>query len=313
MSNQFLSSPTRPQGRKKITTLSLLNKKQQGDPITMLTAYDYPTALALDQAGVDVILVGDSLGMVVLGYENTLPVTMEDMLHHCKAVRRGAQYALLVGDMPFMSYQVSITEAVRNAGRFLQEAGMDAIKLEGGRERLETIRAIVSAGIPVMGHLGLTPQSVNQLGGFRPQGRDATTAKRLLEDALLLQQAGCFSLVLESIPARLAAFVSESLDIPTIGIGAGAGCDGQVLVTHDLLGLFERFTPKFVKQYARLHESMQEAFNAYIQDVKSATFPAKEHSLEMSDPEWQVFLNESDNLISFKTNLYQETTSGNKK
>jgi 3-methyl-2-oxobutanoate hydroxymethyltransferase len=313
MSTQPFSSPTRLQGRKKNTILSLLNKKQQGEPITMLTAYDYPTALGLDQAGVDVILVGDSLGMVVLGYENTLPVTMEDMLHHCKAVRRGAQYALLVGDLPFMSYQVSTAEAVRNAGRFLQEAGMDAIKLEGGRERLETVQAIVAAGIPVMGHLGLTPQSVNQLGGFRPQGRDATAAKHLLEDAKLLQQAGCFSMVLESIPARLAAFISQSLDIPTIGIGAGAGCDGQVLVTHDLLGLFERFTPKFVKQYAQLHEIMQDAFKAYIADVKNTTFPAKEHSVEMPDPEWQAFLDESEHVVSYHPNVYHEASTRNKK
>lgn len=306
MSTQPISFPTSSTERKKITLLSLVNKKQHGEPITMLTAYDYPTALALDQAGVDIILIGDSLGMVVLGYENTLPVTMEDMLHHCKAVRRGAQYAMLVGDMPFMSYQVSTQEAVRNAGRFLQEAGMDAVKLEGGRERLDTIRAIVSAGIPVMGHLGLTPQSVNQLGGFRPQGRSATAAKRLLEDALLLQEAGCFSLVLESIPARLAAFVSQSLHIPTVGIGAGAGCDGQVLVTHDLLGLFERFTPKFVKQYARLHETMQAAFTAYIREVKESAFPAKEHTVEMSDEEWQAFLNASDHAVRIKPGVFHK-------
>ncbi len=313
MSTQPLSSPAPLPGRKKNTILSLLNKKQRGEPITMLTAYDYPTALGLDQAGVDVILVGDSLGMVVLGYENTLPVTMEDMLHHCTAVRRGAQYALLVGDLPFMSYQVSTAEAVRNAGRFLQEAGMDAVKLEGGRERLDTIQAIVSTGIPVMGHLGLTPQSVNQLGGFRPQGRDAAAAKHLLEDALLLQQAGCFSIVLESIPARLAAFVSQSLDIPTIGIGAGAGCDGQVLVTHDLLGLFDRFTPKFVKQYAHLHDIMQEAFTAYIADVKNTDFPAKEHSVEMPDAEWQAFLAESEHVVSYKPTVYHEESSFTKK
>jgi 3-methyl-2-oxobutanoate hydroxymethyltransferase len=181
--------------------------------------------------------------MVVLGYQNTLPVTMDEMLHHCRAVARGAKYALLIGDMPFMSYQVSAEDAVRNAGRFLQEGGMEAVKLEGGRERLDAVRAITSAGIPVMGHLGLTPQSVNMLGGFRPQGKTAEAAKRLYEDALLLEQAGCFSLVLESVPARLGQFVSSKLTIPTIGIGAGIGCDGQVLVTHDLLGLFDRFTP----------------------------------------------------------------------
>jgi 3-methyl-2-oxobutanoate hydroxymethyltransferase len=280
--------------RKKITTLALQAKKRRAEPITMLTAYDYPTALAMDQSGIDVILVGDSLGMVVLGYENTLPVTMEDMLHHCKAVSRGAKFAMLVGDMPFLSYQVCVTEAVRNAGRFLQEGGMDAVKLEGGRERLEAVRAICEAGIPVMGHLGLTPQSLHQLGGFRPQGRTAGDARRLLEDALLLQEAGCYSLVLESVPARLGAYVSKKLSIPTIGIGAGVGCDGQVLVTHDLLGLFERFTPKFVKRYAELHTEMQHAFAQYIEDVQNQAFPGEEHSIEMKDEEWAEFMREAD-------------------
>ena len=296
MSTTSPSLKTRPagaaasQGRKKVTTLTLRRKKQRAETITMLTAYDYPTALAIDQAGIDSILVGDSLGMVVLGYSNTLPVTMEDMLHHCRAVARGAQNALLIGDMPFMSYQVSVQEAVRNAGRFLQEAGMDAVKLEGGRERLDAIRAIVSAGIPVMGHLGLTPQSVHQFGGFRPQGRDAQAARRLLEDALLLQEAGCFGLVLESVPARLAALISERLEIPTIGIGAGVGCDGQVLVTHDLLGLFDRFTPKFVKQYADLHGEMAKAFTAYKAEVEGQIFPGEQHSVEMPDEEWIEFV-----------------------
>lgn len=284
------TSPDANQTRKKVTTLTLRRKKQRGEVISMLTAYDYPTALAIDRAGVDVILVGDSLAMVVLGYPNTLPVTMDEMLHHCRAVARGAQYALLVGDMPFMSYQVTVTEAVRNAGRFLQEAGMDAIKLEGGRERCETIEAIVSAGIPVMGHLGLTPQSVNQLGGFRPQGLDVSAARRLIEDALLLQQAGCFSLVLESIPARLAELISKRLDIPTIGIGAGPGCDGQVLVTHDLLGLFDRFTPRFVKQYAQLHAEMERAFSAFKNEVERRAFPAPEHTIEMPDEVWDALL-----------------------
>ena len=276
--------------RKKVTTQTLSAKKQRGEVITMLTAYDYPTALAIDQVGMDIILVGDSLGMVVLGYPNTLPVTMEDMLHHCRAVARGAQYALLVGDMPFMSYQAAASDAVRNAGRFLQEAGMDAIKLEGGHERVDAIVAIHSAGIPVMGHLGLTPQSVHQLGGFRPQGREASAAQRLLDDALILQQAGCFSIVLESVPARLAKWISERLDIPTIGIGAGPGCDGQVLVTHDLLGLFDRFTPRFVKKYANLHEEMGRAFAAYKADVEAHVFPAEEHSVEMPEQEWQSLL-----------------------
>lgn len=276
--------------RKKITTHTFNKKKADGIPISMLTAYDYPTALAMDEAGVDSILVGDSLGMVVLGYETTLPVTMDDMLHHCKAVSRGAKAPLLIGDMPFMSYQISTEEAVRNAGRFLQEAGMDAVKLEGGSERLETIKAIADAGIPVMGHLGLTPQSIHQLGGFRPQGRSATAAKHLLEEAHRLQEAGCFSVVLESVPAKLAAYISQKLEIPTIGIGAGAGCDGQVLVTHDMLGLFKRFTPRFVKKYAELHNDLEKAFTAYIADVENRTFPAEEHSVAMKDEEWETFL-----------------------
>jgi 3-methyl-2-oxobutanoate hydroxymethyltransferase len=276
--------------RKKVTTHTLRAMKHANQVISVLTAYDYPTALAMDQAEIEVILVGDSLGMVVLGYANTLPVTMADMLHHCKAVSRGAQYALLVGDMPFMSYQVSTEAAVRNAGRFLQEAGMDAVKLEGGSERLNAIRAIISSGIPVMGHLGLTPQSVHMLGGFRPQGRDASAAQALFEDAILLQEAGCFSLVLESVPARLARYISEHLEIPTIGIGAGSDCDGQVLVTHDLLGLFERFTPKFVKKYASLYQEMAEAFSAYKSEVEGHIFPAEEHSVDMPDSEWECFI-----------------------
>jgi 3-methyl-2-oxobutanoate hydroxymethyltransferase len=260
----------------------------------MLTAYDYPTALAMDQAGVDAILVGDSLAMVVLGYETTLPVTMEEMLHHSRAVARGAKSALLIGDLPFMSYQVSVEEATRNAGRFLQQGGMDAVKLEGGRERAEAVRSITSAGIPVMGHLGLTPQSVNQLGGFRAQGKTALAAKRLVEDALILEEAGAFSLVLESVPARLADLISKKLSIPTIGIGAGAGCDGQVLVTHDLLGLFDRFTPKFVKKYADFHREMQRAFTDYIEDVETKRFPSQEHTVEMDDKEWDALLGDLD-------------------
>ena len=276
--------------RKKVTMLTLRQKKERGEPITMLTAYDYPTALSMDAAGVDAILVGDSLGMVVLGYANTLPVTMEEMLHHCRAVSRGAQSALLIGDMPFMSYQADVNDAVRNAGRFLQQAGMDAVKLEGGRERADAVRAIVGAGIPVMGHLGLTPQSVNQLGGFRPQGKTASAAKKLLEDALLLEEAGCFGMVLESVPARLAEYISRKISIPTIGIGAGVGCDGQVLVTHDLLGLFDRFTPKFVKKYADFHGEMKRAFAQYLAEVQARQFPGAEHSVEMADEEWEAFL-----------------------
>jgi 3-methyl-2-oxobutanoate hydroxymethyltransferase len=249
-------NPNIQAARKKITTQAIRQKKERGEPITMLTGYDYPMALALDQAGIDAILVGDSLGMVVLGYENTLPVTMEEMLHHCRAVARGAKSALLIGDMPFMSYQVSIEEAVRNAGRFLQEGGMEAVKLEGGGERANAVRAIVGAGI--------------------------------LQDAILLEEAGCFSLVLESVPGRLAEMVSKRISIPTIGIGAGIGCDGQVLVTHDLLGLFDRFTPKFVRKYANLHDEMENAFKAFIADVQEHNFPAKEHTVEMPDAEWEA-------------------------
>ena len=294
MSTPAPVSTSAPAARKKITTLAFRQKKEHREPITMLTAYDYPTALAMDQAGIDSILVGDSLAMVVLGYENTLPVTMEEMLHHCRAVSRGAKTALLVGDMPFMSYQVSVEEATRNAGRFLQQGGMDAVKLEGGRERAEAVRSITGAGIPVMGHLGLTPQSVHQLGGFRAQGKTAIAAKRLLEDALILEEAGCFSIVLESVPARLAELISKKISIPTIGIGAGAGCDGQVLVTHDLLGLFDRFTPKFVKKYANFHLEMQRAFADYIEDVETKRFPAQEHTVEMNDTEWDALLGEID-------------------
>ena len=280
--------PVTQDARKKITPQALRQKKEQSEPITMLTGCDYPTALILDKAGIDAILVGDSLGMVMLGYENTLPVTMEEMLHHCRAVSRGACSALLIGDMPFMSYQISREEAIRNAGRFLQEGGMHAVKLEGGRERLDTIHAILEAGIPVMGHLGLLPQSINLLGGYRPQGRTAITARRLLEDAVLLEEVGCFSLVLESVPARLAEMISKRLNIPTIGIGAGGGCDGQVLVTHDLLGLFNRFTPKFVRKYANLQAVMESAFSSYITDVKNHSFPSPENTVEMPDDEWEL-------------------------
>lgn len=287
-----VASFSTPTAARKKNIRDLRQKKERGEPITMLTGYDYPTALALDRAGIDVILVGDSLAMVVLGYENTLSVTMDEMLHHCRAVARGAKSALLVGDMPFMSYQVSTEEAVRNAGRFLKEAGMDAVKLEGGRERAEAVRAIIRAGIPVMGHLGLTPQSIHTLGGFRPQGRTTGTARLILEDALALQDAGCFSLVLESIPARLAELISRRISIPTLGIGAGIGCDGQVLVVHDMLGFFDRFTPKFVKKYADLHVEMERVFGEFITDVIERRFPAVEHSVEMPDKEWETLLAE---------------------
>ena len=281
-----MSTSAPPKERKKVTTNTFRLKAARGEILTMLTAYDYAIASAVDRAGIDSILVGDSLGMVVLGYENTLPVTMEDMLHHCKAVARGAKYALLIGDMPFMSYQASVEEAVRNAGRFLKEGGMDAVKLEGGRERADAVRAIVGSGIPVQGHLGLTPQSVHQLGGFKPQAKTSEAAVRLLEDAKILEEAGCFSLVLESIPARLGKLVSDQLEIPTIGIGAGAGCDGQVLVTHDLLGLFDRFTPRFVKKFADLHSEIASALEGYKSEVEAGSFPAEEHTVEMPDEDW---------------------------
>ena len=288
MSTTTPAANSKTSDRKKVTISTLRAKKERGELITMLTAYDYPTALAVDEAGIDAILVGDSLGMVVLGYENTLPVTMEDMLHHCKAVGRGAKHSLLIGDMPFMSYQVSVEQAVANAGRFLQEARMDAVKLEGGRARADAVQKIIEAGIPVQGHIGLTPQSVNQLSGFRTQGRTAETAYRLLQDALILQDAGCFSLVLEAVPARLAKLISTRLKIPTIGIGASGACDGQVLVTHDLTGQFDRFTPKFVKRYADLHGEMLRAFGEFRQDVVGHSFPGEEHSFNMPDDAWDA-------------------------
>jgi 3-methyl-2-oxobutanoate hydroxymethyltransferase len=284
-----MSSYTTENG-KKVTIHTFRRRKEQGEPIAMLTAYDYPAARALERAGIDAILVGDSLGMVALGYENTLPVTMDEMIHHCKAVARGASRPLLIGDMPFLSYQTSPVDAVRNAGRFLQEGGMEAVKLEGGREMLPAIRAVLDAGIPVLGHLGLTPQSVHKFGGMRPQARSAECARKLLENALLLEEAGVFAIVLESIPARLAELVSGKLSIPTIGIGAGSGCDGQVLVTNDLLGLYDRFTPRFVKQYAHLLEDMEHAFKEYIADVQSRAFPAAEHTIEMKEEEWEKLL-----------------------
>lgn len=272
----------------KKTVLALQRKKEDKIPITMLTAYDYPSAKLVDEAGVDMILVGDSLAMTVLGHPDTVAVTVEEMLHHCRAVRRGAHSAFLVGDMPFMSYQASKEEAVRNAGRFLKEGGMDCIKLEGFHP--DTIRAIVTAGIPVVGHLGLTPQTATQLGGFKVQAKSAEAAQKLLDHALALEEAGCFMLVLEAIPAPVATLVSERLRIPTIGIGAGAGCDGQVLVFHDLLGLFDNFTPKFVKQYAQLRQPILDAVRAYIGEVEARTFPTDAHSYKMSEADLNILL-----------------------
>jgi 3-methyl-2-oxobutanoate hydroxymethyltransferase len=285
----------RPQGpengpRPKTTVLTFQSKRDRGEPIAMATAHDYPTARALEDAGLDAILVGDSLAMVALGHPDTLSVTMEEMLHHARAVSRGAKQALLVGDLPFMSYQPSAEQAVRNAGRFLQEAGMDAVKLEGGRPFADTVRAIVRAGIPVMGHVGLTPQSLKELGGFRVQGRTAASANLVLEDALALEDAGCFAIVVEAVPDRLAEFVTGRVHIPTIGIGAGAGTSGQVLVTHDLLGFSGEHAPKFVKRYAGLGEDVRAALVAYREDVKARAFPGREHVYAIPDEEWQAFL-----------------------
>lgn len=251
----------------------------------MLTAYDYSTAKIFDEVGIDVLLVGDSLGMVVLGYESTLPVTMEDMLHHVQAVSRGTTNAMVVADMPFMSYHVSVGESVRNAGRFLQEAGANAVKLEGGREVADTVKAIIAAGIPVMGHLGLTPQSINQLGGYRVQGKDEAAARAIINNALALQDAGVFAIVLECVPAPLAKMVTERLDIPTIGIGAGKDCDGQVLVSHDILGLYSDLVPKMAKQYASLKPIIVDAVARYKKEVETGVFPAEEHSFQMAAEE----------------------------
>jgi 3-methyl-2-oxobutanoate hydroxymethyltransferase len=276
--------------RRKVTTLAMQAKKDRGEPITMLTAYDYSSGLLVDRAGMDVILVGDSLGMVMLGYDSTVPVTMDEMLHHCRAVARGAHCAHLVGDLPFMSYQASTAEAIHNAGRMLKEGGMDAVKLEGGREVASTVRAIVNAGIPVMGHIGLTPQSVSKLGGYRVQGKTAAAAQRLFDDALTLEVAGCYAVVLEAVPAPVAEVISQRLHIPTIGIGAGAGCDGQVLVYHDLLSLFDGFVAKFVKQYANVGEIISQALTEYRDDVCQRHFPAPAHTYSIPDDELDLFL-----------------------
>lgn len=255
---------------KPVRVPELRAMKERGEKIAMLTAYDVTMARLLDLAGIDVILVGDSLGMVVLGYDNTIPVTLEMMIHHTKAVSRGARRALIVADLPFLTYQLSMEEAMRNAGRLIQEGGAAAVKIEGGRQIGDTAKRLVDIGIPVMGHLGLTPQSVHQLGGFRPQGRDSEAAEKLIKDAELLEKAGVFAIVLESIPHDLAGRVTATLKIPTIGIGAGPHCDGQVLVSNDVLGLSEN-PPPFVKQYAQLSESILSAVRAYIEDVSPAT------------------------------------------
>ena len=264
--------------RAKITAPAIVEMKRRGEVIAVVTAYDFPTARLADQAGVEILLVGDSVGTVLLGYDSTLPVTMADMLHHTAAVARAKPSAMVVGDMPFMSYQVSDEQALANAGRFVQEAGANAIKLEGGERVAGAVRRIVSAGIPVMGHLGLTPQSVLAFGGFKVQARGEAEQEQLLREARLLEAAGCFAIVLEGIPARLGAQVSRELQIPTIGIGAGAQCDGQVLVTHDMLGLYQGRTPKFVRRYAELGDATRDAYAHYVADVKARRFPGDEES-----------------------------------
>lgn len=267
----------------KNTVVTFQEMKEKGEKISMLTAYDYSTAKLEDEAGVNSILVGDSLGNVILGYEDTISVTMEDMIHHGAAVARGAKEALVIIDMPFMSYQTSVYDAVVNAGRLMKEGRAGAVKLEGGIEVCPQIKAIVDAGIPVCAHLGLTPQSINAFGGFRVQGKTEAAAKKLIDDALAVQEAGAFAVVLEGIPKKLADLVTEKLTIPTIGIGAGNGCDGQVLVYQDLLGMFSDFTPKFVKRYADIGEIMKVAFTEYIEEIQSGVFPGEEHEYKMDD------------------------------
>ncbi|MBW1785498.1 MAG: 3-methyl-2-oxobutanoate hydroxymethyltransferase [Deltaproteobacteria bacterium] len=271
--------------RKKVTIAQLEKMKRDNRKISMITAYDYPTATFADQVEIETILVGDSLGMVVLGYDSTVPVTMDAMIHHCQAVTRGTEYAFVLGDMPFLSYQVSVEKAIENAGRFVKEAGCDCVKLEGGSEMAPVVKAVVDAGIPVCAHIGLTPQTATKLSGFKVQGKDAESAKELVKSAKDLEAAGACMVVMECIPDRLAAKITEELNIPTIGIGAGPDCDGQVLVYHDVVGLFERFTPKFVKRYVNLAPQIREALKQYKEDVAAGTFPGPEHSFAMSEEE----------------------------
>ncbi|MBT7629507.1 MAG: 3-methyl-2-oxobutanoate hydroxymethyltransferase [Desulfobacula sp.] len=268
---------------KKITIHDIKQAKKDHRKLVMVTAYDYPFGLMADEAGVDIVLVGDSLGMVVMGLEGTVGVTMEHMIHHIKAVVRGCKTPLVVGDMPFMSYNTSVREAIINAGRLMKEGGCDVVKLEGGVDFAPTIEAIVKAGIPVQGHIGLTPQTASALGGFKIQGKDALAAKRIVDDARALEDAGAFSMIIEAVPAPLGEVIAEAVNIPVIGIGAGPNVDGQVLVTHDMIGLFDKFVPKFVKQYTQIRPTIIDAMKAYKQEVINKTFPAWEHSFNMSD------------------------------
>jgi len=269
--------------KSKFTVSSFLQAKANQEKITMLTAYDYSMAKIVNDAGIDAILVGDSLGMVVQGYESTLEVTMDDMVYHCRAVARGAENALIVGDMPFLSYHISVADAVRNAGRLIQEGKAHAVKLEGGIDQVDNVKAIVKAQIPVMGHIGLTPQSVNMFGGFKVQGKDITQAQKVIDDALALEAAGVFAIVLEGIPEKLATLITKKISVPTIGIGAGRYCDGQVLVIHDLLGMYSGQSPKFSKRYAALNETIQDAVKNYVTEVKTAQFPEAKHTFTIDD------------------------------
>ncbi len=276
----------------KNTVLTLQKQKKEGNKITMLTAYDYSTAKLVNDAGIEMILVGDSLGMTMLGYEDTLPVTMEDMIHHTRAVTRATSETFVVADMPFMSYQTSVYDAVYNAGRLIKEGGAQAVKLEGGAAVCEQIRAIVDASIPVCAHIGMTPQSVNTMGGFKVQGKNIDVAKKIVEDAKKVEEAGAFMVVLECVPAKLAAYVTEQLSIPTIGIGAGAGCDGQVLVYQDMLNMFGGHQAKFVKHFAQIGEAMKAGFKAYAEEVKAGSFPAKEHTYKIDDEVMEAVMSE---------------------
>ncbi len=281
-----LDTPT----RKKVTIRSLQYKKKNHTPISMVTAYDYSGARMVDAAGADMVLVGDSLAQVMLGYEDTVSLTMDEMLHHCRAVARGTQYAFRVGDMPFMSHQESHQQAIRNAGRLLQEGRMEAVKLEGGVYVADTIRAISRAGIPVVGHIGLTPQTISQLSGYRIQGRTGTDAYRLYQDALALQEAGALAIIFELMPTLVAEFISEKLDVPTIGIGAGAGCDGQVLVYHDMLGFLHETAPRFLKRFANVEAVVVDAISTYIGEVEAREFPAEEHTYRIKEEEFDKFM-----------------------
>ncbi len=267
----------------KNTVTTFKDAKKQGKKLTMLTAYDYSTAKLFDEAGVDSMLVGDSLGMTMLGYDSTLPVTMEDMIHHTKAVVRGAKNALVVGDMPYMSYHLSVQQAVENAGRFIKEAGAQAVKLEGGAAFCPEIEAMTRASIPVVGHLGLTPQSINAFGGFKVQGKSEEAARKIIEDAQALEAAGAFAIVLECVPAKLAEIITANVAVPTIGIGAGAGCDGQVLVYQDMLGMYDNFTPKFVRKFAEVGAMMKQGVQAYCAAVQDSSFPAAEHTFKIDE------------------------------